>query len=179
MEHRADQDQIRHLEARYSHLDQRVGTISEDLSSMKATLGGVVDTLNRVANDLKPQPASVTAWLGVALVVAGMLGSTAWGVQQYVGMQLNPVQDRITELREGVVTNKEFRHQMHFEIGKLQHTDKVHDEKLYHYDELMHKSDDRVNELEKQAAAAEVSRRSIGDYAKELGLKGLRGRMDE
>jgi hypothetical protein len=87
---------IEHLEARYLHLDDRVGRMSEDVSSVKATLGSVVDALNRLSSDLKPQPVAVATWIGVGLVILGMMGSMVWGIQAYVGGQVLPMSDRIT-----------------------------------------------------------------------------------
>ena len=100
MEHNVERQQLQHLEARYHHLDNRVGTMSEDLASVKSTLVNVVETLNRVATDLKPQPVSVTAWLGVGFILLGMMGSTIWGMQSYVSMQLSPVQQRVSKQEE-------------------------------------------------------------------------------
>ena len=100
MERTVEHDKLNHLESRYMHLDARVGSISEDVSSMKATLGGVVDALNRLANDLKPQPVSVATWLGVGFVTISMLGSMVWGVQSYVSLQMTPVLARVAKQEE-------------------------------------------------------------------------------
>lgn len=100
MEKEMEHAKIEHLEARYLHLDDRVGRMSEDVSSVKATLGSVVDALNRLSVDLKPQPVSVATWLGIGLVILGMVGSSIWGMQTYVGMQIAPLGDRVFSLEE-------------------------------------------------------------------------------
>jgi hypothetical protein len=51
--------------------------------------------------------------------------------------------------------------------GKHEHEVKTIEEKLAHFDELDHGRDERIIQLEKQAAAAEVSRKAMGDYMRE------------
>jgi hypothetical protein len=65
----------------------------------------------------------------------------------------------------------QFQTQVHYDVGQIKAEQRTHDEKLTHFDELAHARDDRLTGLETKASAAEVSRRAIGDYAKELGSK--------
>lgn len=95
MERNVEKDQLDHLESRYMHLDNRVGNISQDVSSVKATLVGVVEALNRLASDLKPQPVSITAWLGVSFVILSLMGGVLLGASSYIDLQLVPLRQEL------------------------------------------------------------------------------------
>jgi DNA polymerase III sliding clamp (beta) subunit (PCNA family) len=94
-----------------------------------------------------------------------------YGMATYVDMHIDKATGPLAGLQEWMKDKDEFQKQVHFETGKHESEVKVIEEKLAHFDELDHQRDERIIELEKKAAASEVSRRAIGDYVKEHAAK--------
>lgn len=112
---------------------------------------------------------------------AGVIGLMAIAVafMQVLDLQLAPERAKNDRQESALGVLTEFRTQTHHEFGKLfEHQDEV-DYKLRHFDERRHIMEDRVAELERKAAAAEVSRKAIGDYVRQIDELGSRRWMQD
>lgn len=142
------------------HTDGRVSAVESKLDAQG-------QQLNRIEAAVLNKPP---AWnnsnvMALALVV----GSFLVGITGYVSMQLSPVNQAIVEFKEIANESLQFQKQTHYEFGRLSEWKEEHVEAFKHHDELYHELERRVDILRQQAAAAEVSRKAIGDYAKEKG----------
>ncbi len=88
-------DDIRDLEARYRHMDDRVGKIGQEVAGVKATLDSVVSTLEtiskRVNQPNNTQWSPIIAAIGLAFTVA--MAFTAMTARP-IESQLDRVSDR-------------------------------------------------------------------------------------
>lgn len=158
---------------RLQHLEQRTYHIDGEVTAIKSQLSTQNEALQRIENSLLNRPS---VWnTGSIISLLGLVGSIVFGGAVYLESQMGNVEEDIHELAEYVDIQQEFRHQMHYEVGRMTQTVEEYDRKWDHFDMLMHKRDDRINEIEKKQAESTVSRRAIGDYARELGqrLEGL------
>lgn len=155
------------LLARTYHIDGRVTAIEGRMDTFGAQLNRIEGALLNRAS-----PWNVSAIIALVMMVGALLV----GISGYVDLQLGnlrQVVDRNTEVGDRQEDHLEqleaFRAEMHYEVGKVnKETDQFRSLADKH-DDYHTNLDTRVRFLEQQAAAAEVSRRAIGDYAKELG----------
>ena len=166
----ADLDnEVRELKADVSGLSGRVDGLHEQNSQIIKRLDTLSSALGDVRTSAGPTWGGV---VGVAMTILGLLLTGALGISNYVDLFVSPQIDHITSRvdhnEDDLDTYWEFRAQMHHEVGRFMEVQRVNEEKLDHFDKLDHVRDDRISELEKRSAASEISRRAIGDYAREL-----------
>lgn len=136
---RAQDARLQQLEARTYHIDGEV-------AGLKTQVGGVVDSLTRIENTLLNKPEKWNT--GSIIALLSLFVTIVVGGAVFLESQMAHVRDDIVELSEEATVNREFRNQMHYEVGVVQHTIKVNDDKWNHFDEMMHKRDDRINGIE-------------------------------
>ena len=153
--HVSDQQRLTTLEQRTYHIDGEV-------SGIKSTLATHGNTLQRIETKLLNSPGGMNSSqvLGVLTAVGGVV----FGLVTYFHTLISPIEKKV-ELYD------QFRYEMHYEIGVMQHSFENYDERWQHFDVLHHKQDDAIRALAEKAAAAEISRRAMGEYMKELAGK--------
>lgn len=133
------ENRLHQLEARTYHIDGEV-------AALKTQMGGVVDSLGRIeSHQLNKKPVWNT---GSVMAMLALVATILLGGATFLDTQLEHIRDDIVGIKADATIVEEFRHQVHYEIGVFKHTQKVHDEQWKHYDELMHKRDDKINEIE-------------------------------
>ena len=175
-----DAGRFQDLENRTSHIDSEVSRVQADVSGLKAQLQAQGQQLNRIETLLmapKDGP-SYSAWAGVVVTILFGLGAMFVGISGYVDLQLTPVKESVAEVSTAIIRESEYhsidsRKQLDaaFELGRTSADLANLTYRINHYDELHHAIDDRLRVVEEKAAAANVSRKAIGDYTKELGAK--------
>ena len=155
------------LLARTYHIDGRVTAIEGRMDTFGAQL-------NRIEGALlnKSSPWNISAIIALVMMVGALL----MGISGYVDLQLGNLKqtvDRNTEVgdrqQDELDTLETFRSEMHYEVGKMNKDTENFRSLADKHDGYHTELDARVRDLEKMAAESVVSRRAIGDYAKELG----------
>ena len=93
---------------------------------------------------------------------------------EYTSLTDVPLQQDIRDIREYNNLFSEFQRATHYRFGEFDTLTKTLKNEMEHKDELYHKLDARVRKVEQDARAAEVSRRAIGDYVKDIDRYGSR-----
>ena len=160
------------LLARTYHIDGRVTAIEGRMDTFGAQL-------NRIEGALlnRQSPWNISAIIALVMMVGALL----MGISGYVDLQLGNLKqtvDRNTEVadrhQDTLDRLESFRSEMHFEIGKM-HKDAENFRSIYDKHDTYHSGlDERLRKVEEKAAAAEVSRRAIGDFAKDMDAYGSR-----
>ena len=130
-------------ESRLQKLEGRTYHIDGKVAAIETQLGTQGAQLTRIEQHMltpKP-PVNYGVWVGIGITLLFGFSSLMMGVTGYVDMQLEH------ERAMAAVTV----------------------DRLEHQDERMHVADARLRLVEQAATAGNVSRRAIGDYAKELG----------
>ena len=87
-------DDVKELEARYRHLDDRVGGISREVAGVKATLDSVVNTLDTIAKRVN-QPNN-TQWSPIIAAI-GLAFSVAMA---FTALSVKPLQDQLLRVAD-------------------------------------------------------------------------------
>lgn len=164
-----DYELYRHLDGRVSNLDERVTSMAKDTATIMAQLdnvAGAVNTLAKTVNEKNP-----TNWW--ALVSATVAVLTLMGTIGY--MSLLPVSTRLDIL--SIETNEEIEQiwvevkQSIYDRAKTEVYQDIFSKRTKENTDDLTALQERVSKLEAKTSAAEVSRRAIGDYAKETRAK--------
>lgn len=114
MQSQEESARIASLESRYSHLDNRVSSIAEDMSAIKATLAtlvhGVEDITDRVNAPSQVNLIAIGSFV-VALVLA---------FSQYIDLRLTPINDKVVENYEEIRNHTAIQIQRSKELGTAQ-----------------------------------------------------------
>ena len=110
----------------------------------------------------------------VALIVSGLL----YGVGGYVDMRVDGNEATLVELKEWKQDKDAFQREMHYEMGGLKTTLADRGERMVMDEARIGKLEDEVITLREKAAAAEVSRRAMGDYIRDVDRYGSRAWVD-
>ena len=157
------------LLAQTYHIDGRVTAIEGQLQSFGAQL-------NRIEGSLlnKPPLLNFGNVMSMMLAVAGLL----YGINGFVDLRLAQMKEgiernaRISDRQEDrIAKQEEFQRQMHYEVGKFQTRLDEGESRRDRNENWIRGIDGRVREVERLTAESQVSRRAIGDYAKELGKR--------
>jgi hypothetical protein len=167
------ESRLQKLEGRTYHIDGKVAAI-------ETQLGTQGQQLNRIEQHLlapKP-PVNYGVWVGIAITLLFGFGSLIMAGTSYVDVQLGHMRGAISKIDTSIDKYRDDRaadaitaKNEAYSAGVLRGELNALGGLVQHMDERRHKADERIVELEKKAAAGEVSRRAIGDYAKELGEK--------
>lgn len=164
--------QNKDLLAQTYHIDGRVTAIEGRMNQFG-------DQLNRIEQSLLNKPP---LWnIGNIMGLMGMIAGLMWGIYNFVSLEVDQLRE--TTDRNTAVLDKQwqrlnelqpFQKEMHYEVGTLRKSIEILTRDAEHADMLYHQLDDRVREAEKKGAAAEVSRKAIGDFVKEVDQHGSR-----
>ena len=146
------------LEAKQAHTDSEV-------SAVRTQVDILVQGFQRVEQAILNKPPvwnsnSILALLGFCATIVG-------GGGLYMESQMNHVRDDINENYKKITVSEEFRHQAHYEFGVLHSTSEQVEEEVSRLWDHIHKLEDTDTLLRERTAAAEVSRKAIGNYVKE------------
>lgn len=164
------ESRLQKLEGRTYHIDGKVAAIETQLGTQGAQLTRIEQHM------LTPKPpVNYGVWVGIGLTILFGFGSALMAVSSYMDMQLDGVRQAIVAVdddmalhRSHAVRDQENEMTRMFTSGKR--AGKLEDlsERLAHVDELFHEMDKRVRVNSAKGQEAEVSRKAIGDYVKEL-----------
>lgn len=161
-------EMVYHTDARVTAMEGRLGTIDSNQQRQEAKLDTLIHHLNQ------PRNVNWAGWGGLGLGVLLALFGAAKFMVEYTSLTDVPIQKDIAVLRSSDSVFSEFQRATHYRFGEFDMLTKTIQSDQKHKDDLYHKLDDRVRELESKAAAAEISRRAIGDYVKEIDRLGSR-----
>lgn len=162
----------RHLDGRVSHLDSRVSQLSQDTASIVTKLDGMADALDSVVK--RVNAPSHTNWIGLVGATVSVIILMAGFVQMRmvpVEHDVNQNEDLLTEVLQ--LVNEEAKVVHTNEVLRERHQQKL--EKIFNY---LDEHDERIRGVEVEAAAAQVSRKAIGDYLAEVDKHGSRRWID-
>ena len=160
------------LLAQTYHIDGRVTAIEGQISQIGAQLNRMeVAILN------KPPLLNFGNVMSMLLAVAGLL----YGINGFVDL-------RLTQVREGIDRNEivldriddkmleyaAFQREMHYEVGSFSTRLEEAESRRDRNENWIRGIDTRVREVEQRTAAAEVSRKAIGDFVEDVDKYGSR-----
>jgi hypothetical protein len=150
---------------RLRHVEQEQATLRSEMKGLAHTQAGQGTQLNRIEQLLlnKPPMWNTNTVLSLVLGVAGVF----YGASQYVGYQVQPLEKEIVYLANQVERLNEISKQTYYEMGRLHFYVEKDEGDDVHLDARFHSLQDRVRITEREAAAASVSRKAIGNYSKE------------
>jgi hypothetical protein len=156
----------KHTDARIEHLDGRLSGAVIDLSAIKAD----VSTLIKAIDGLAHKTNAPTNWIGVAALIF----SIVVGGSQYVDLRLMPILSEIDQNRQVAAHNaNKLGERSEFIGSTTQRLNALEDDKRTMY-AIQAESREKISSLEAKAAAAEVSRKAIGDYLRQVDELGSR-----
>lgn len=156
----------KHTDQRIEHLDGRLSGAVIDLSAIKAD----VSTLIKAIDGLAHKTNAPTNWLGVAALIF----SIVVGGSQYVDLRLMPVMSEIEQNRQVASHNSDtLGERSHFIGSTTERLNALEDDKRTMY-AIQAESREKISSLEARASAAEVSRKAIGDYLRQVDELGSR-----
>ncbi len=186
-----------HLENKVEHLDTTVGQLMQNQASMDAKLGTVLTGLDKITTRIN-EPHDTNWWGMISSLVALVLLMAGGVLMKTAPMEaaILEVHDAAAANTE-VLHERSYtlgRHNAQLEyiaakqvltaeqneaqwgaIGDLRVAISVNETNVdnstwqhRHLDEQVHAHDRRISSTEKKAAAGEVSRAAIGEYAKEV-----------
>jgi hypothetical protein len=175
---------------RLGHLESEFSNVRDDLNVLKVefkselsdlrseTRAGqaeVVATLKYFSKEVgmltnKP-PTNIIGWIGTAVIIVLLMGSVGALVTNNISAQsvgMSEIQDRRLEAIEGSIVSyyDKMIDRAHFQ-GRQEERNADFEKQLEHLDFQHHATRDELKRLAEDSAAGEVSRRAIGDYAKE------------
>lgn len=158
----------RHLDSRVSHLDNRVSALSQDTASIVTKLDGMSGQLDSVVR--RVNAPSHTNWIGLIGATVSVIVLMAGFVQ----MRLVPTEHDVSRNEEAMAAVLQLLN----EEAKVVHTNEalrdMHQAKLAKIFDYLDEHDERIRGVEVKAAAAEVSRRAIGDFLRDVDKYGSR-----
>lgn len=167
------ESRLQKLEGRTYHIDGKVAAIETQLGTQGQQLSRIEQHL------LAPKPpVNYGVWVGIGITILFGFGSLMMAMTGYVDIQLGHIKGAMSDLTHGQELHQAHRasdiaddRETAFLRGHMRGELDALGELVLHMDERRHKADERIQALEKAAAAGKVSRKAIGDYAKELGEK--------
>jgi len=166
------------LEQRYQHLDDRVSSMAADMSSIRTSvqsLHGNIQAITEALSELTaPRPVNWPGIVGAAIAFMTLIAVSIGAGTKYVSLSLEPLlteQRRVHQKMEEVDKTISYRGEI---IGRVVAQIEQTQEQQKHIDALRHELEGRVSALESRASAAEVSRRAIGDYVRDVDQHGSR-----
>ena len=166
-------EMVYHTDSRVTALEGAVGTIGTNQLRSEQKLDQLINSINA------PKQINYAAWVGVGLTTLAMVLAGAFGLGSYIGLVNEPQMIDIANNNKAIEKLGEWQQQTHYEFGVL-HNNQVHvKDEISRLWQHIYKLEDVDSELEKQAAAAEVSRRAIGDFARDVDRYGSRRWMGE
>ena len=159
----SDRGRLATIEKRQNHLDEQVGILSQDMATVKASIPGIVDTLSKISDKVNAPPVS-TNWFGLVGAFVSVVIVMGGGVNLVIApilKNLDRQNDFLANLNEKYYVTVQLTSAQGVRIERLRSD-------IDHVDEQYRRWQERVDVLESKAAAAEISRRAVGDYAKSL-----------
>lgn len=159
------QAHIYHIDGRVTAIEGQISQIGTQLNRMEAAL------LN------KPPILNFGNVMTMLLMLAGLL----YGINSFVDLRLAQTNEGIE--RNSFITDKimdrmekqnEFQREMHYEVGRFQNSLADIESRRERNEAWIRGLDTRIRGVEQKAAAAEVSRKAIGDYTKDVDQYGSR-----
>ena len=166
---------LQELEARTYHIDGRVGAIESQLTQVMGAVGRIEQ---HIISD-KPEAPNVVGWATLAFsILVGAVGMV-FSMNTYFSSQMDPIRARLDVYESKTETLYDFRHQMHYEVGRFHEELKSND--LFHakVEQKFNSIDERERVLSEEAAANKVSRKAMGDYIRQIDELGSRRWMNE
>lgn len=164
-------------QAHIYHIDGRVTAIEGQIS-------GVVNQLNRMEAALLNKPPILN--FGNVMTMMLMLAGLLYGINSFVDLRLVHLKDAIqnnsmehNRIDDRIAKQEEFQREMHFEVGGFRSVLKEAEDRRARNENWIRGVDGRVREVEKQAAASEVSRRAIGNFVEDVDKYGSRRWIDK
>ena len=177
-----NEKRITAVEREVHAMSGQIHSLASSVSEMSAVQRAQGERFDRMADAFEQSRGpewSTRDVIGVAatvcLTIAVTVGGLFYGIAGYVDMTQARGNEIIAELSVWKNDKDEFQREMHHEVGVREEEIKRVEQrlaeaerKLAHFDELDHVRDEQIVQLREKASAAEVSRRAIGDYVKEL-----------
>lgn len=181
--------------------DKRIAAVEREMSQIAGEVHSLVrstaqlasvqqstqDRLDRIADMIEADRGGPPEWstrdvigtvAGVCFTIAVTIGSLFLGLAGYVDGEVDTISTEVRQLNEWKQDKDEFQREMHHEVGinkTVQEYVATELARLWTHIHKLEEEDkgikDRISEVESETAEAEVSRRAIGDYAKEHATK--------
>lgn len=157
-----------HLDNRVTHLDERVNAMAADVSSMRTSIEGLVTGVKTLTD--RVHTPKQTNWIGAGSLVLGLLVGGAGFVQLRIG----PVEDSMHELRGGQTEILHIIGERANFIGRADERMKDNSEEVKELWARIRDHEEKLAALNREAGEAKVSRKAIGDFAKDIDTYGTR-----
>ena len=165
-------------------LGNEVSEIRSDVSGIKSSLSSLTSQTTAGFSEMrhqyqaaaKPRPTppfegwmglGVSTIIGLGMIISFFFNQTTSNMQREMDMRFVSVAAALEEQREHVALDDAREVRNSYAKGYAEAKAEDLAIKVTHLDELNHVRDTIITELQEKAAAAEVSRRATGEYAKE------------
>lgn len=166
-------EMVYHTDARVTAMEGQVNTLVLSHNRTEGKIDQLISNLNQ------PKHVNWAAWVGVALTFMAMSIGGLYGISQYITLTQAPIIEEVAYQRDITQTIRGFQRETHYEVG-VQHTKnewyKLEIERLW---EHIHKQEEVDSDLRDRVARAEVSRKAIGDYVRQIDELGSRRWMND
>lgn len=153
-----DPSRLNHIEGRVEHLDSKVAEVATSVASLAAGQASILNQLEKLA----PGKPNYTGWLAavvpVLLGIAGFVTLSISPLEKDGDAQWFAITSAEEELRKGLQELSSHQARLGVLEQRQVYLSKQHDLLM-----------ERLIDMSRVDGESEVSRRAIGDYAKELG----------
>ena len=167
-----------HLETRIDGLEQQFSGLRADFGLMRGEVGAIGSKMDGLAEIVKEnrQDSKVnpSLWIGMAMMVLVMVG----GGSTYIDQVVSPVKEKVASHDLHLGRTADILTQLEKDVGRNEAFVELMQAELLRQDKNQHAFRNRLQVVEKQGAAAEVSRKAIGGYVQELSQRHWKGEQN-
>lgn len=169
------------IEQQVHHLGNEVNTLNQSQAAIQATqryqgaqIDKLADGVEKILDAISAPKPQVQLWT-VLGGIATLLGSMVL----FVELRLAPYEVSLAKIADATAANSsQIVGRAEF-VGAAKEKLLWIDSEIKHLHERSHIENERLSKVEAQAAAAEVSRRAIGDYLEQVDQHGSRFWLDK
>lgn len=153
---------LHHFEKRQTTLEHEVNVLSKDMAEVKASVPLILDQLGIISKKVNTPEAS-TNWFGLVGAFVSVILVMGGGVS----LMIDPIEKNLDRMNDVLRVQNDRGFADSKKLGGIHIRQETLVRELSHLDERSHWSENRIIDLEKRSAAAQVSHRAIGDYIAE------------
>ena len=155
---------LAHVEAGMDRLQQEYTRVATDVASLATGQNSIIARLDSMAESSRTNSSTMASWAAVILSLVSVL-VTAMAV--YFSSAIESTAEHAASETQGVAGLSSIRHG--FQEQEIAAAEERLNSRISHLDAQHHQTQDHIRDLIAEAGRAQVSRKAIGDYTRELG----------
>jgi len=166
-------EMVYHTDARVTAMEGQMSNIAANQAKDSQKLDNLISALNQ------PRHVNYAAWVGVGLTAVALLIGGTIGMVNYMSLTQDPLEKIVDGNTTDIDDLHEFQRATHYRFGEREIQDGKIDSEISRLWEHIHKQEEIDREHDKKLAAAEISRRAIGDCVRDIDRYGSRRWVDK